>query len=342
MKIPVYTSGEDGYHTYRIPSIIRSQKGTLLAFCEGRRNSRSDQGDIDLLVKRSEDGGDTWSGQTVVYAEPGDITIGNPCPVVDDMDGTIWMPFCRDNDDVLMTHSKDDGMTWSKPVDITAEAKRPEWIWYATGPGIGIQLQRGPRAGRLVIPCDHRSDYGNGSHMIYSDDHGATWQVGDVIQPGHNECQVAELADGRLLMNVRMQRYSEGFRGIAYSENSGETWTDFSHDQNLVCPKCQAGLLGYSDGSKLIFSNPFPHDSMAEAEEETKFYPGTGRGQRVNMTIRLSEDGGKSWIRSESLFGGPSGYSCLVIVQDGSVGCLYECGESKISEQIVFERFNLE
>ena len=144
MKIPVYTSGEDGYHTYRIPSILRSQKGTLLAFCEGRRNSRSDRGDIDLLVKRSEDGGETWSGQTIVYAEPGDITIGNPCPVVDDKDGTIWMPFCRDNDDVFMTHSKDDGMTWSKPVDITAEVKRPGWTWYATGPELAFNFKEDP------------------------------------------------------------------------------------------------------------------------------------------------------------------------------------------------------
>ena len=216
MKTHVYTSGQDGYHTYRIPALLVTKAGTLLAFCEGRRNGRGDHGDLDLLVKRSEDGGETWSEQLLIYGEPGEVTIGNPCPVVDDDTGVIWLPFCRENDDVFMTHSADDGKTWADPVDITADVKMPAWGWYATGPGVGIQLQRGEHRGRLVIPCDHREDetYGNGSHTIYSDDHGATWQLSALIAPGANECQVVELADGSLKMNIRMQTYSEGCEGF--------------------------------------------------------------------------------------------------------------------------------
>ena len=125
----LFVSGEDGYHTYRIPALIVTKQGSLLAFCEGRKNNRRDHGDIDLLVKRSTDGGQTWSGQQVVYEEGGseEITIGNPCPVVDQKTGTIWLPFCRDNKNVLMTHSIDDGISWAPPIDITTDVKKPEW-----------------------------------------------------------------------------------------------------------------------------------------------------------------------------------------------------------------------
>ena len=133
----LFVSGKDGYHTYRIPALIVTRQGSLLAFCEGRKNNRRDHGDIDLLVKRSTDGGRTWSDQQIVYEEGGteEITIGNACPVVDRETGTIWLPFCRDNRDVLVTKSIDDGVSWSEPVDITADVKNPEWSWVATGPG---------------------------------------------------------------------------------------------------------------------------------------------------------------------------------------------------------------
>lgn len=339
MKQFVFTSGQDGYHTYRIPALLVTKTGILLAFCEGRRTGRGDHGDLDLLVKRSEDGGETWSAQQLIYGEPGEVTIGNPCPVVDEDTGTIWLPFCRENYDVLLTHSEDDGKTWADPVDISADVKKPVWEWYATGPGVGIQLQRGEHKGRLVIPCDHREDeaYGNGSHTIYSDDHGATWQLSELVKPGANECQVVELADGSLLMNIRMQTYSEGFRAISVSRDGGHTWSDLKHDSNLQCSKCQASLVG--EGDRLVFSNPVAPTPAEDAESGARFYPGKGRGDRLNMTARLSEDAGQTWSAEKLLHEGPAAYSSLALLPDGDVGCLYEAGGEIPSEHLVFERF---
>ena len=187
-RVDVFTAGQEGYHTFRIPALLVSPRGTLLAFCEGRKTGRGDHGDLDLVLKRSGDGGKTWGPVELVYEEGGQekVTIGNPCPVVDRDTGVIWLPFCRDNDDVLVTSSDDDGRTWSKPRLITADVKKPDWGWYATGPGNAIQLTRGKHRGRLVIPCDHRvkgddKDWGTAgrSHVIYSDDHGkdlAAWR----------------------------------------------------------------------------------------------------------------------------------------------------------------------
>ena len=329
MKMNLFTSGNDGYHSYRIPSIIITQSETLLAFCEGRRNNRRDHGDIDLLVKRSEDGGKTWSDQQVVYGEPGEIPIGNPCPVVDQETGTIWMPFCRDNNDVFITHSNDDGKTWSVPTDITSSAKKPAWGWYATGPGVGIQLQNSQYKGRLVIPCDHREDttYGNGSHTIYSDDHGKTWQLSTLMQPGANECQVIELADGTLKMDIRMQNHSEGYRATSTSQDGGHTWSSIEQDHNLICPKCQASIVSLG-GNRVVFSNPA---YQGEANPN--------RGPRENMTARLSENGGITWPQEKFLHAGPSAYSCLTSFSNGDVGCLYEAGEGTPYDHLVFERF---
>src|SRR5262245_44708945 len=163
----VFVAGEGGYHTYRIPSLIVTTKGTVLAFCEGRRLGRGDAGDIDLLLKRSSDGGGTWNATQIVW-DDGENTCGNPCPVVDRDTGTIWLLLTHNlgqdteaqvidqtslgSRTCWLSSSSDDGQTWAKPVEITRDVKRPDWTWYATGPGIGIQTS----AGRLVIPCDNK------------------------------------------------------------------------------------------------------------------------------------------------------------------------------------------
>ncbi len=338
----VWVSGADGYHTYRIPAIARTPAGTLLAFCEGRKTSPRDHGDIDLLVKRSSDGGRTWSAQQIVYEEGGtaEITIGNPCPVVEQATGAVWLPFCRDNRRVLITRSTDDGIRWSWPVEITPYVKRPEWGWVATGPGVGIQLASGPHRGRLLIPCDHQT-LSEGrpvkrSHVFYSDDHGRSWRLGGWVADHTDECQVVETAGGDLLINMR--NYWErdggrpergGMRAIAYSRDGGDSWTGLSFDETLIEPVCQASFLRYTlapahDRNRLLFSNP------------------ASRDKRVRLTVRLSYDEGASWPVSRTIHEGPAAYSCLVVLADQTIGCLYERGDQHPYEKICFARFNLE
>ncbi len=340
----VFTSGQGGYHTYRIPSIIRAANGDLLALCEGRRKSQSDTGDIDLLMRRSTDGGATWGPIETIWDDAGN-TCGNPCPVLDETTGTIHLLMTwnrgddheaqikkgtsKDTRRVFVATSTDHGATWSKPRQITESTKRPDWGWYATGPGAGIQLKRGEHNGRLVIPCDHnvvhetRSNFR--SHVIYSDDHGKTWKLGGIVEPDVNECEVVELADGRLLLNMRNYRRTEHrARAIAHSSDGGATWSAVSYDPALIEPICQASIrrVRWPSGGEpglIVFSNP----------ADTK--------KRVKMTIRGSFDDGATWPVSRTLYEGPAAYSCLIALPGDDIGCLYEADGYR---RVVFARFS--
>jgi sialidase-1 len=326
----LWTSGQGSYHTYRIPAIVSTVKGTLLAFCEGRKGGRGDAGDIDILMRRSTDGGKTWSESRVIWDEARN-TCGNPCPVVDRETGRISLLLTWNRGDdherniiagtsreprkPFVCFSEDDGETWSKPRDLSASAKDDGWGWYATGPGIGIQLTRGAHEGRLVIPANHSStryeDHKYGAHVVYSDDHGKTWRRSAPIRPGCNESQAFERVDGAVVMNMRSYN-GKGCRAVAASEDGGRTWPAISHDEALIESVCQASVLRYSwpDGdkerSRVLFSNP-----------------ATKRG-RTRMTVRVSYDEGRTWPASRLIHAGGSAYSCLVRMPGGDVGCLYE------------------
>ena len=333
----LWTSGNEDYHTYRIPALIVTPAGTVLAFCEGRRNSSSDTGDIDMLVKRSTDGGRSWSNHEMVW-DDGENACGNPCAVVDRETGDIWL---------LMTHnlgtdreaqiidqtsegtrtvwvvvSKDDGRSWSTPYDITSTTKRPDWTWFATGPGNGIQLA----SGRLLIPCDHIEADTNRyySHVIYSDDHGKSWQLGgSTLKDFVNECCIAELENGDVLLNMRNYAPEKRTRQIAMSTDSGLTWSEQWHDDVLIEPICQASLISIPGAKNhLLFSNPASRDS------------------RTNMTIRHSTDGGRTWVFTRTLHPGFSEYSSLVVLPDHTIGCLYEYGRKKRNEHLMLTRFD--
>lgn len=343
----IWRSGEGGYHTYRIPSLIVTGKGTLLAFCEGRKNSSSDTGDIDLLLMRSFDNGRTWARVQTV-ADHGPDTIGNPCPVIDRDTGTVWLMLTGNpghmakraianskgegTRTVWLTSSRDDGATWAPLVEITAAVKKPDWTWYATGPGVGIQLA----SGRLLIPCDHHEPHGSMtpySHVVYSDDHGKTWKIGGTVGPATHECQAVELQDGAVLLNMRTQSFEDGYRGpnrrtVARSSDGGLTWKDIRLDEALVEPMCQASFARLtaakrSRGGRLLFSNP-------------------ADSRRVRMTVKLSEDEGKTWGASRVLHEGPSAYSCLGVLRDRTIACFYERGGKSPYEALAFARFNLD
>lgn len=346
VQTPIFVRGQGGYHTYRIPSLVVTTKGTVLAFCEGRKHSTSDTGDIDLLLRRSTDHGEHFGPPMVVW-DDGPNTCGNPCPVVDQDTGAVWLllthnlgqdhePQIIDRTSkgtrtVWVSHSTDDGMTWSRPREITASTKQPQWTWYATGPGAGIQLRHGPHRGRLIVPCDHieaatRRFY---SHVIYSDDHGRTWQLGGrTPQAGVNECEVVELSGGQLLLNMRNYDRTQPCRRTSISQDGGATWGPVMFDPVLVEPICQASLRRYSwpaDGKPglLLFSNP------------------ASPTRRENLTVRLSRDEGKTWPDAWTLHAGPSAYSCLAVLADGRVACLYEAGQTSPYESIVLARFRL-
>lgn len=341
----LWESGRHGYHTYRIPALAVTPKGTVLAFCEGRKSNGGDSGNIDLLVRRSTDNGKTWSEQSVVWDDLGN-TCGNPCPVVDQKTGTIWLLSTwnrgddhesmivagrsKDTRRVFVMSSTDEGLSWSKPREITSDVKGTNWTWYATGPGAGIQIEHGEHAGRLVMACDHieavtKRHY---SHVVYSDDHGETWKTGGrTPNPQVNECKVVELTDGRLMLNMRNYAQPMNRRQKAFSKDGGITWEGQRSDDVLIEPVCQASIVRYSWPDKngdnvILFSNP-------------------ASTRRENMTVRSTLDDGKTWSRKLSLYAGPSAYSDLAVFKGGTAACLYERGKKHPYEQIVLAQFTL-
>ena len=236
----VFVGGQDGVFEYRIPVLLTSNKGTLLAFCDARIKRRGDPpNNIDLVMKRSADGGKTW-GPLKTLVDLGEGAVADSCGLVDRETGTIWVFSVYAPEGVgsrnaapglsgtTFTYkaikSDDDGLSWTEPIDITSMVKKPEWSAGSTGPGKGIQM----RNGRLILPryyADyHRSDreQSGASFVNYSDDHGQTWKIGAAAQTDEktNECQVAELSDGSLMLNMRGIIGNQ--RKIARSQDGGD------------------------------------------------------------------------------------------------------------------------
>jgi sialidase-1 len=334
-RTPVFVQGTDGYASFRIPALLEVADGSLLAFCEGRVAGRSDSGNIDLVLRRSRDRGKTW-GPLRKVADFGGDTVGNPAPLLLDGSGDILLLLTSNPGDtterdiikgrgtrrVWMTRSSDHGETWQEPANITASTKKDFWTWYATGPGNVLQLS----TGRIVVPCDHieAETEVHRSHVILSDDGGQTWRIGGIAGPGTNECVAVELEDGRVLLNMRNYK-DRNQRAISFSSDGGETFGSVEFDETLIEPICQASLVRYSTRtnggwSRILFSNPASR-------------------KRERMTVRLSYDDCKTWAASRLVDPGPSAYSCLCPLRDGSVGLLYERGDASPYEEIRFQRF---
>jgi sialidase-1 len=341
-----FVSDTEGYRTFRIPAITVNGAGQLLAICEGRKRGSSDAGDIDTVFKLSENGGRTWGKLGVIWDDSTN-TCGNPCVVRDAETGFIWLlntwnrgedheqqiinQTSKDTRRVFVSRSSNDGRTWSSAREITADVKRTNWTWYATGPGAGIQLQRGPHQGRLVVPCDHieagtKRYY---SHVIYSDDHGQAWKLGGTTPRDQvNECEVVELADGALRLNMRSYDSARKARQSAISRDGGSTWEEQQIVPELLDPICQASIrrLAWPQAGKpgvILFAN-------AASE------------RRERMTVRASFDDGRTWSVSRRLSAQPAAYSCLVAMPNGSIGLLYESGPQHPYQAIVFSSFTLD
>ncbi len=359
-QVDVFVSGTEGYRTFRIPSVTVSNKGTVLAFAESHSLYLNDAGDIDIGLRRSFDGGETWGPLQVVWSD-GQNTCGGPTAVVDRDTGRIWLHsrwnhgddwqpelqagIGRDRFRGYALYSDDDGATWSAPREITDSVAHPEWRFLGPGPGVGIQMRLPPYEGRLVIPYMN-SSFGKhvgydgfkdlhdvhfnsnfGAFVIFSDDHGETWKRSEgVVWPWMNECHVVELADGRLMMNMRNFDRRCKCRAVAISEDGGNTWSEARHVPELVSPICQGSFIRYTseaahDKNRLLHSNPAHPD------------------RRMNVSVKLSYDEGKTWPVARSIEPGDSQYSCLTVLQDMKIGILYE---RKPYDLISFARFNLE
>ncbi|OIJ64896.1 sialidase family protein [Streptomyces mangrovisoli] len=353
-----YVSGEGGYATYRIPAVVTTARGTLLAFAEGRRNGPADSGDIDVVLRRSGDGGCTWGPLRVVAAGRGD-TRGNPAPVVDSRSGAVVLltsynsgavteaqimrgeVTAEQGRRVFVQRSRDDGLHFDAPRDLTGAVKPAGWRWYATGPGHAVALTRGPHAGRLVVACDHSSappagspDTGQearyyGAHALYSDDGGRTWRLGfvDASRDGvdnANETTAAQLPDGSLYLNARDQRGgSTGNRLDSVSTDGGRTLERAFAVQHTLddVPVVEGSALQLTGpGAPLLFSGP------------------STPGVRKAMAVWSSGDAGLTFRKAVTVSPDRAGYSDLVQVDRSTVGLLYETGAAGTYDTITFRR----
>ena len=349
----VFIAGKDPFKSIRIPSVVVTQKGTVLAFAEGRAVA-TDQANNKLILKRSTDGGRTWGAMQII-AEDGINCLNNPCAVVDEHSGRVLVMFqsypagFSERDGKILPgldgpaivrnyliHSEDDGVTWSRLEDVTRTTKHAERVTIlASGPGIGIQLRHGAHAGRILIPFNE-GPFGHWNVLaVYSDDGGQHWQLGEPA-PGCNvtnaagksislvnEVQMAELPDGAVMLNSRKWG-GKAVRKTAVSRDGGATWSPIREEPALRDNGCMSAFFRWSFAengaeSALLFAHP---DSR----------------KRENGTVYLSRDDGQTWPVKKVLWPGSFAYSVLTRLPDGNVGCLFETDNA---DRIVFARFPL-
>lgn len=347
----IFNGGAGGYHSYRIPSIVKTTNGTLLAFAEGRRWNNKDYGDINLVYKRSTDNGSTWSSLLEVIGA-GNGTWGNPTAVVDWSTGRVWL-FMSWNDGyhsqfgasgfeviddwgerrVYVSYSDDHGISWSAPQDLTNSLLPPGYTWDAMGPGVGIQKKFGVNQGRLIVPAFGRN--------IYSDDHGATWHY-ELIPSGTDEGTIVELMDGTLMRNDRGggTLWNQSKRRKISTGTIGNGFSSWTSDNTLLDPKCEGSIFRYNTDSphRIVFLNP------------------ASTVRRCKMRVRISYDDGNTWPISrkthdwlsdeETCDQGKGGYSSMTKTADYCIGALIEINEnvganSTSNRSLEFHKFNL-
>lgn len=351
-EVSIFKSGDDGYKSYRIPAIVAFSKNKIVAIAEGRVHNAGDFGDIDLVMKSSEDGGKTWSTLQKIV-DVGELQAGNPAPVIDFEDprypqGRLFLFYNVGNNHegevrkgngnrtVWFVTSADQGKTWTAPKEITTEVHRlnkPEinpswnfkedWRSYANTPGHAMQIKEGKFKGRIFVAANHSAgdpqsaakDYQ--AHGYFTDDHGDSFQLGETVTYlGSNESTAAELSGNRIMMNSRNQQGNERARIISISSDGGATWDKTYVDHNLPDPVNQGSILtiGKKKGKNVLaFSNA--------ADQK----------HRDNLTLRISFDDGNTWTKNivvdkstPDYKGSWTAYSDIVQLGKSHIGILYE------------------
>jgi sialidase-1 len=343
-KHVLFTERSDGFTLYRIPGIVVTAKGTVLAYCEARKFSDADRGEIEIHLRRSTDGGRTFSpakqvahlGQRLPrnphmsskkqrkdMGGPEEQTVNNPVAIAT-RSGVVHLLYCVEYMRCFHVRSDDDGVTWSSPVEITAAfdgfRKDLDWQVIATGPGHAIEMQ----SGRLCVPFwmatyEKKAPLSKAVGTLFSDDGGKTWQRGDIALPDAGEPNIAPLADGGVILTAR-NNDQRSRRVVTRSPDGATHWTKPAFADELLEPGCMAGITAHpghatTPGPLLLFSNP--HTTERE------------HSARRDVTIHLSRDNGKTWPVSKTLQPGPSAYSDLAVLPDGTVLCFYESGTDK-------------
>ena len=351
----IHKQGQFDCHTFRIPAMATTNKGTLLAVYDMRYNSRRDlQGHMDIGLSRSTDGGDTWARPVPIMdmkkfgGLPEDQNgCSDPNILIDRETGEIlvsavwthgkpnthqWVGkgsepghSIHKSSQFMMVRSKDDGLTWSEPENWTKRLKDPKWCLFAPAPGNGINLMDGT----LVMPTQGRDATGLPfSNFMWSRDHGKSWTLSSPARDNTTECSVAELKDGSLMLNIRDNRNRKdksktNGRAVSVTEDMGKTWKVHSSDHGaLPEPVCMASLISHDlkDGRRvLFFSNP------------------NSKYKREKMTVRMSLDQGKTWPKSILLDQKGGAYSSLSMLNDRTLGILYE---SSVAD-MVFQKIKL-
>ena len=327
--LDLFVSGTEGVHEFRIPSMITTTSGAVLAVCDARVDKQGDvPNNIDQVLKKSLDNGNTWDKIRTIVDFPNQEGAADPQLLQDRETGRIFLfyAYCPGRNDVTegpnrnrrhlvlqYVYSDDDGENWSLPIVAEYGLKQEGWhsIWSA--PGRGLQLQ----GGRLIAPVTVSDTAHMYSYYLYSDDHGNSWQMSNLMGTDINEPTMVELDDRTLLLNARNRT---GNRAIVSSTDGGEHWSNVSYHKDLIEPGCQGSFIKYSIEGKsiLLFSNPADNK------------------KRKNMTVSVSADNGKTWPVKKVIHEGPSAYSCLTVLPNGKIGLLYENGKESPYEKISF------